>query len=185
MGHIYLYYGTGAGKTTSALGLALRSVGHDHKVVIIQFMKWWKDTGEYRIKEKLKPYYEIYQFGMPGWISPNKARKKISEGGISLEVREIDEADKEMARKGLEFAGEILKDKPDLLVLDEVSLAVHMGLISVNDVLNLLNDIPDETDIVLTGRYAPDELIERADFVNEMVDRKAPEKFVSKKGIQF
>ena len=59
LGYIYLYTGTGGGKTTNALGLALRSVGHGHKVVIIQFMKWWKNTGEYKIRKKLQPYYEI------------------------------------------------------------------------------------------------------------------------------
>ena len=62
MGHIYLYVGTGAGKTTNALGLALRSVGHKHKVIIIQFMKWWKNIGEFKIQKMLAPYYEIYQF---------------------------------------------------------------------------------------------------------------------------
>jgi cob(I)alamin adenosyltransferase len=63
MGYIYLYYGTGGGKTANALGLALRSVGHNKKVVIIQFLKWKKDIGEYLIKERLVPFYEIYQFG--------------------------------------------------------------------------------------------------------------------------
>jgi len=63
MGYIYLYTGTGAGKTTNALGLALRSMGHERKVVIIQFLKWRKDIGEYKIKDKLRHYYEIYQFG--------------------------------------------------------------------------------------------------------------------------
>jgi len=76
MGYIYLYTGTGAGKTTNALGLALRSVGHGHKVVIIQFMKWWKKTGEYKIKKKLYPHYEIYQFGRKGWIGLKKLEEK-------------------------------------------------------------------------------------------------------------
>jgi cob(I)alamin adenosyltransferase len=185
MGHIYLYHGTGAGKTASALGLAMRSVGHGRKVVIVQFLKWWKDTGEYKIMEVLRPYYEIRQFGRPGWICQDAAKDEVSEGGVSLKVRKIDEADREMARKGMEFARKALAEKPGLLVLDEIGLAAHMGIIAVEDILGLLADIPGETDVVLTGRFAPKELMERADFVNEIVSRKSPEKFVTTRGIQY
>ncbi len=183
MGHVYLYYGTGAGKTTCALGLALRSVGHGRRVVIVQFMKWWTDTGEYRIRERLRPYYEIRQFGREGWI--RQGAGEVSIGGITLKVRGTDEQDKEMARRGLEFACQALVEKPGLLVLDEVCLAAHMGLIAVEDVLSLLSDIPEETEVVMTGRFSPVELMERADFVNEIVSRKAPDKFVTTRGIQF
>jgi ATP:corrinoid adenosyltransferase len=68
MGYIYLYTGIGRSKTANALGLALRSVGHGHKVVIIQFLKWWKNTGEYKILHKLEAFYEIYLFNREGWI---------------------------------------------------------------------------------------------------------------------
>ncbi len=183
MGHVYLYYGTGAGKTACALGLALRSAGHDKKAVIVQFMKWWKETGEFRIRERLAPYYEIRQFGRPGWIC--RAAGKVSVGGISLKVREIDGQDKEMARRGMEYARQALVEKPGLLVLDEICLAAHMGILPVEDVLRLLQEVPDETDVVLTGRFSPGKLMERADFVNEIVSRKAPGKFVTTPGIQF
>jgi cob(I)alamin adenosyltransferase len=185
MGYVYLYHGTGAGKTTSALGLALRSVGHDRRVVIVQFMKWWTETGEYKIRERLRPYYEIRQFGRPGWICREAIGGEISIGGVSLKVREIDEPDKEMARRGMEFAREALAERPGLLVLDEICLAAHMGLVTVEDALSLLSDIPEETDVVLTGRFAPKELVDRAEFVNEIVSRKAPEKFVTTRGVQF
>ncbi len=185
MGHVYLFYGTGAGKTTNALGLALRSVGHERRVVIAQFLKWWTETGEYKIRERLRPYYEIRQFGRPGWICQEAAGGEVSLGGVSLAVREIDEPDKEMAREGMEFARQALIEKPGLLVLDEICLAAHMKIIAVEDILGLLRDIPEETDVVLTGRFAPKELIERADFVNEIVSRKAPEKLVTTRGIQF
>lgn len=104
---------------------------------------------------------------------------------MSLKVRGIDEPDREMARRGVEFARQALMEKPGLLVLDEICLAAHMGLLTVEDVLGLLDGIPEETDVVLTGRYAPEELMERADFVNEIIPRKAPEKFVMTRGIQF
>lgn len=170
MGHVYLYTGTGAGKTTNALGLALRSVGHKRKVVIIQFLKWWKKTGEYKIRNLLAPYYEIHQFGRKGW-----------HGLINLR-----EEDKELAHKALKFAEKIVKEKkPHLLVLDEINLALHCKLLEVKEVLGLLEKIPKKTDVVLTGRFAPKELIERAEFVNEIVDIKHPKKMVTTKGIQY
>jgi len=139
MGKIFLYYGTGAGKTTNALGLALRCVGHGLKAVIIQFMKGRKDIGEYLVKERLSPHYEIYQFGRKGWVN----------------LRSPSGEDKVLARKAIEKAEEVLKNKPHLLVLDEICLAAYIGLISVDDVLKLLNKVPEETDVVLTGRYCP------------------------------
>jgi len=169
MGYAYLYTGTGGGKTTNALGLALRSVGHGHKVVIIQFMKWWKNTGEYKIRKKLEPYYEIYQFGRKGWIGLGNLGKE----------------DKTLAKRGLEFANRIVKErKPHLLVLDEINLAVHCKLLDFSEVLDLLDNIPKKTDVVLTGRHAPKELMDRADFVNEVRDIKHPKEIPTTKGIQ-
>jgi len=170
MGYIYLYTGTGGGKTTNALGLALRSVGHKRKVVIIQFLKWWKKTGEYKIRKLLAPHYEIYQFGRKGWH------------GLS----NLGEKDKMLAEKALDFAEKIVrKKKPHLLVLDEINLALHCNLLDVEKVLALLNRLPKKTDVVLTGRFAPKELIERSEFVNEVVDVKHPEETVTTKGIQY
>ena len=170
MGYVYLYTGMGAGKTTNALGLALRSVGHKRKVVIIQFLKWWKNTGEYKIRKMLAPYYEIYQFGRRGWH------------GLSS----LGEEDKKLAREALRFAEKIVREKkPQLLVLDEINLVVHCKLLDVKEVLEVLDKIPKKTDVVLTGRYAPKELIERAEFVNEVKDIKYPEEIVTTKGIQY
>ncbi len=170
MGYIYLYTGTGGGKTTNALGLALRSVGHKRKVVIIQFLKWWKNTGEYKIRKVLAPYYEIYQFGRKGWH------------GLST----LGEEDKKLAEKALRFAEKILREKkPHLLVLDEINLALYCNLLDVKEVVNFLNKVPKKTDVVLTGRFAPEELIDRAEFVNEVVDIKHPEETVTTKGIQY
>jgi len=170
MGNIYLYTGTGAGKTTNALGLALRAVGHKHKVVIIQFLKWWKNIGEYKIRKRLAPYYEIYQFGRRGWHGLNN----LSDEDIKL------------AHKALKLAEKIVKEKkPHLLILDEINLALYCKLLSINEVLNFLNKLPKKTDIVLTGRFAPKKLVERADFVNEIVDVKHPKEMVTRKGIQY
>ena len=170
MGYVYLYTGIGAGKTTNALGLALRSVGHKRKVVIIQFLKWWKNTGEYKIRKMLAPYYEIHQFGRKGWH------------GLS----NLGEEDKELAHKALKFAGKIVKEKkPHLLVLDEVNLALHCKLLDVKEVLEFLDKMPKKTDVILTGRFAPKELLKRAEFVNEIIAIKYPKEMVTTKGIQY
>jgi cob(I)alamin adenosyltransferase len=170
MGYIYLYTGTGAGKTANALGLALRSVGQKRKVIIIQFLKWWKNTGEYKIRKRLAPYYEIYQFGRKGWHG----------------LDNLGSEDKKLAYNALKFAEKIVKEKkPHLLVLDEINLALHCKLLNVKEVLNFLDKIPKKTDVVLTGRFAPKELINRAEFVNEIVDIKYPKEMVTTKGIQY
>lgn len=169
MGYVYLYTGNGAGKTANALGLALRCIGHKQKVVIIQFMKWWKNTGEYKIRKRLYPYYEIYQFGRKGWIG----------------LKNLDEKDKKLTEKGLKFAEKVIKKKPSLLVLDEINLALCCKLLDIKDVLKFLEKIPKKTTIVLTGRNAPKELIKRADFVNEIKDVKHPKKIQTIKGIQY
>ena len=170
MGYIYLYTGTGAGKTANALGLALRSIGHKHKVIIVQFMKWWQNTGEYMVQKQLAPYYEIYQFGRKGWVG----------------LGNLGDEDRELAKKALKFAETIVNQKkPHLLILDEVNLALYCQLLDTREVITFLDRMPNGTDVVLTGRYAPKELIERADFVNEIKDVKYPKEIVTTKGIQY
>jgi len=168
-GTIYLYTGEGAGKTTNALGLALRCLGHGYRVVIIQFLKWWKNTGEYKFRKKFPDLYQIHQFGRKGWIGLDK----------------LDERDRKLAKDGLEFAKKIVKQKPKLLVLDEINLAIHCKLLDVREVIEFLKTVPEETNVVLTGRYASTELIEFADFVNEILDIKHPEEIPTVRGIQY
>jgi cob(I)alamin adenosyltransferase len=184
MGYVYLYFGTGGGKTANALGLALRSVGHGKRVVIIQFFKWKKDIGEFLIRDKLAPFYEIYQFGREAWLGEEE--KTAEFGGEKFNVESVKSHDKELAKKALDFAGKVMKEKkPHLLVLDEVNLAVCWQLLDVKDVLKLLDEVPKETTVVLTGRLAPKELIDRADFVNEVQEVKMPKDFKLTEGIQY
>lgn len=169
-GMIYLYTGTGGGKTTNALGIALRCVGHRQKVVIIQFLKWWKKTGEYKIRKMLAPHYEIYQFGRKGWIG----------------LKNLNTRDKRLAKRGFNFAKKVLKErKPRVLVLDEINLALHCKLLDVKEVVEFLKSVPADTDVVLTGRYAPEELWEVSDFINQIVDIKHPKELIATKGIQY
>jgi len=184
MGYVYLYTGTGGGKTANALGLALRSVGHGKKVVVIQFLKWREDIGEYLIKNRLAPYYEIYQFGREVWLGEEEKTEEFA--GEKFEVECVKSVDRELAKKGLDFARKIMKEKkPHLLVLDEIGLAVHWKLLEVKDVLELLDDVPEETTVVLTGRLAPKELADRADFVNVVQQVKMPKDFKLTEGIQY
>jgi len=179
-GLVYLWTGHGAGKTTSALGVALRAVGHGKKVVVIQFLKGQKDIGEYKIQKKLKPNYEIHQFGKSEFINPQNPSPE----------------DFEFAKKGLDFAKEKLKEKPFLMILDEINLITgpktirrikHEGLLNIKEVINFLNQIPPETTVYLTGRHAPKKLINRADFATEIKEIKHPidNGFSARKGIEF
>jgi cob(I)alamin adenosyltransferase len=185
MGYIYLYTGNGGGKTANALGLALRTVGHGKHSVIIQFLKWRKDTGEWLIKDKLPVgSYEIYLFGRQAWLG--KEDRTVEFGGEKFHIKAVTDRDRELAEDGLAFAAEIMqKKKPDLMVLDEVNLAINWGLLDVSRVLELLDAIPEQTTIVLTGRFAPQELIDRADFVNNVEEIKMPSQFHPTAGIQY
>lgn len=186
MGKVYLYYGTGGGKTAASLGLALRSLGHGHRVVVIQFLKYWENTGEYRIRDRLKPLYTIKQFGVPGWITSGM-EGEFNLGGFKARVRNVEDEDKAAAKRALNYANKMISSSPppELLILDEVCLAAHLGIVDPSEVITVLDSLPDETDAILTGRYAPRPLIDRADFVNEIREVKAPASFTSKKGIQF
>ena len=154
---VYLSTGEGGGKTANALGLAIRCVGHKRKVVIIQFLKWWKNTGEYKISKEdwIKNYYKIYLFGREGWHG----------------FENLTDEDKDLCEKALEFTGEISKkEKPYLLVLDEVNLACYLKLLNVNEVIETLKGIKEENKeitVVLTGRYAPQELINFSDYPSQ------------------
>jgi len=170
-GFVHLYTGDGEGKSITAFGLALRAVGHGYKVVIVQFMKGRKEIGEYRIRSRLSPEYEIHQFGRREFV----------------DLASPEPADIELAREALAFARNTLKRKPRLLILDEVNLAVAAGLLKLEDVLDLLEEIPPSTTIVMTGRRAPRELVDRADLVTEMHEIKHPIKrgVPARKGIEY
>jgi cob(I)alamin adenosyltransferase len=184
VGYVYVYTGTGGGKTANALGLALRSVGHGKKVVVIQFLKWREDIGEFLIKNRLAPFYEIYQFGREAWLGQVDRTEEFA--GEKFEVECVKNVDRELAKKGLAFAAKILREKkPSLLVLDEICLAAEWKLVEVKDVLELLDDVPEETTVVLTGRLAPKELADKADFVNIVQQVKMPKDFKLTEGIQY
>lgn len=158
IGLIIIYTGDGKGKTTAALGLALRALGHGKSVCIVQFMKGLGMTGEVKALSCFEKA-SIRQFGTGTFIIKGKHTKE----------------DVEEARKGLDFAAQVIASKLyNVVILDEICIAIDFGLISLEDVLEILMSKDRETDIVLTGRNAPTALIDLADLVTEMKCVKHP-----------
>jgi cob(I)alamin adenosyltransferase len=156
-GLIQVYTGDGKGKTTAALGLALRAVGHGMKVLMIQFMKGKSEIGEIKAAQKLAPYLTLLPMGRGTFVSKDKLHPE----------------DINIAREGFLVAEKAIQNKEcDVVILDEINVAVEYGLISLADLLHLLDSKPEEVEIVLTGRNARPELLEKADLVTEMVKRK-------------
>lgn len=168
---IYLFTGEGGGKTIAALGLALRSVGHKHKTIVIQFLKGRKDTGEYKAARRLSPYLKVYQFGT----------KKL------IDLKRPGPKDIALAEKGFAFAKKALKTGPKLLILDEINLAIAAGMLPETEVIAFLRRIPKSVDVVLTGRHASGRLYKVADGVSvvkkvkHVFDRGVP----ARKGIEY
>ncbi len=170
-GLVYLYTGEGEGKTTNAIGLAIRAVGHGFRAIVVQFLKGNPDIGEYRVQRLLAPLYQVHQFGSRHCIDLQHPRAE----------------DKKLAREALEFAKRALEQRPRILVLDEINLAVAFGLVPKEEVLQLMERVPPETVLVLTGRRAPREFIERADLVTEMKLIKHPYQrgFIGRRGVEY
>ncbi len=155
-GLVLVYTGDGKGKTTAALGLGMRAVGHGLKVLMIQFMKGSPSYGEVRATGLL-PDFKLIQFGLETFV--NKANPSKTD---------VDEAQAGWAR-----ARKALQEREcDLLILDEANVAVEYGLITIAQLLELLDIRPAEMDLVITGRWAHPELMARADLVSEVREIK-------------
>lgn len=168
-GYIHLYTGNGKGKTTAAIGLAVRSAGAGKKVFIAQFVKGM----HYAELDSLKrfPEIEIKQFGLDCFIKQKPTEKDI-----------------EAARAGLnEVTAAIGNNSYNIVILDEICIALFYNLFGVDEVLSLLKNKPEQMEIVLTGRYAPNELIEISDLVTEMKEIKHyyTSGIQARKGIEF
>jgi cob(I)alamin adenosyltransferase len=156
-GFIQLYTGEGKGKTTAALGLALRAVGRGLRVMMIQFLKGDQETGELSMARRLSPEFVIKPMGRDGFVDPAHP----SAQDVSL------------AEAALKEAHRILDEKMyDLLILDEINVAASLGLVDEDAVLKLMDDKPHDMELVLTGRGAPASFIERADLVTHMESTK-------------
>tara|TARA_Y100000814_G_scaffold73540_1_gene45468 strand:- start:401 stop:934 length:534 start_codon:yes stop_codon:yes gene_type:complete len=173
-GLVIVYTGNGKGKTTAALGMALRSIGYDHKVCMLQFIKGSWHYGEMDSSKKLEPNFELIAVGK-GFVgilddnSPREEHEKYAAEAVRI-CRE-----------------KIFSEKYDVIILDEVNYAITLGLIDVQEIIKIIKEKPSELDLVLTGRDVKEEIVELADLVTEMKEIKHPFKsgIKAKKGIDF
>jgi len=156
-GLVQVYTGNGKGKTTAALGLALRAVGRELMVCMIQFVKGGHPCGEHMAAERLAPFFTIVQMGHHGWLGRRSPGPEAEQ----------------MARQAFRMAHEAAcGGRYDLVILDEINSAVSHGLVSVEELLALIRDKGERVELVLTGRNAAPEIIEAADLVTEMREVK-------------
>jgi len=169
-GYIHVYTGPGKGKTTAAIGLGIRAVGAGFKVYMIQFMKGRRYSEIDGIKNIAN--FTIVQHGRDEFVSKEKP----------------EQIDIDLAKKGFDHAKEIIKQNNyDLVILDEINVAVDFNLLPIENVIELLKDKPEKLELVLTGRYAHPELVRFADVVTEMLEIKHPyqQGVAARKGIDY
>ncbi len=171
-GLVQIFTGNGKGKTTAALGTVLRAAGHGFKISVIFFIKGHFSQGEYKTLATL-PNVKVSAFGLRHFIGNNKEinPKEIAQAKAALTASRKD----------------ITSGKYDLVMLDEINYACHLGLIKVKEVIQLIKDKPSHVELILTGRNAAKKLIEAADLVTEMVKIKHPfdKGIKARKGIEY
>ena len=151
-GLVQIYTGDGKGKTTAALGLALRAVGNGLKVLMVQFMKG-TSSGEFEAAQRLSPFLTIRKAGREGFIFKG----------------EIDPLDLKIAQEGFLLVKKAIENgEYDIVILDEINVAVAYGLIGLEAVLAFMKNKPEGIELILTGRYAPEAMMALADTVTEM-----------------
>jgi len=174
-GQVHIYTGRGKGKTTAALGMALRAAGHGQKVLILQFIKGSWKTGESRMMKRLAPEIEMIQLG--------KGFLRIENGKVRITPR-----DRDRAEQAFSTASKKINDGGyDLVILDEIINIIAYGLIEPAQVIHLLEGRPPHTTVVLTGRGATPELVDIADTVSEIREIKHAYSrgIKAKKGIEY
>ncbi|MFC2004987.1 cob(I)yrinic acid a,c-diamide adenosyltransferase [Chloroflexota bacterium] len=170
-GLVQIFTGDGKGKTSAALGTVVRALGQEMRVCIVVFMKGDYPYSEWKFLSKI-PGVKIARFGFGSFIDPSAVKPE----------------EKEQAEKALAFAREaILSDSYDLVVLDEVNIAVAWKLLEVDEVVKLIRDKPPNVELILTGRQADTKLAQLADLVTECLKIKHPydEGIMARPGIDY
>ncbi|MEK7307160.1 MAG: cob(I)yrinic acid a,c-diamide adenosyltransferase [Nitrospirota bacterium] len=173
-GLIIVYTGDGKGKTTSALGVALRACGHNMKVVMLQFIKGSWHYGELESVKKLSPNFELIPLGK-GFVGiiddrlPREEHIKAAKEALAIAMEKITSGDYR------------------IVILDEINVAVRLNLINIEDLLDLIKAKPEKLHLIITGRGADPKLIEAADLVTEMREIKHPYQkgIEAQKGIDY
>ncbi len=170
-GLVQVYTGNGKGKTTAAIGLGIRAIGHGYKVCMIQFLKPKNTYGEHKTVKKIKNFaiksYGIKQFAKPG--------------GTQILYEEL-------SKNAFDYASKtVMSGKYDVIILDEINFATAYGYVKLEDVIRLIEQKPKNVELVLTGRDAPKEIVEKADLVTVMQETKHPYKkgIKARKGIEY
>jgi len=161
LGLVQVYTGTGKGKTTAAIGAGIRAVGQGLRVHMIQFLKGGDNFPPYGEVRALAPIsrFTLEQLGPPHFIRPDA----------------ISDEDREIVKRGLQRAEEVLASGSyDLVILDEINVVLHLGMATLQEVLDLLDRKATQTEVILTGRGAPEALLERADLVSRVDAVKHP-----------
>lgn len=175
-GYIQVYTGNGKGKTTASLGLAMRALGRTWKVLIIMFTKGGNNYGELNSFRELSPA-----------ISENLTIVQAGLDRIIYKDNQSEEDVKEI-KKGWELAKDVIKNhKCQLLILDEINIAIDMKILDVDEVVEVLKNKPDEMEIVLTGRNAHPKIIEIAHLVSkiEPIKHYWDTGIAARKGIEY
>ncbi len=188
-GYVHVYTGDGKGKTTASLGLAYRAMGHGLKVFMVQFMKIGY-TGEILSAVKYDTPIRIESFNVdcPRQEEHNKEIRAGTFQGYCRECFVPNDYDKTTAEKAFNAGRDALMSGGyDLVIFDELNVAMNKGLIDVNSVKEMLLAKPKHAEVVLTGRNAPAEIMEVADYVTIMTLKKHPymKKIYARKGIEF
>ena len=171
LGLIHVISGDGKGKTTSSLGLALRAAGHGFRTLIIQLMKKGWNYGELTAIQNI-PQITIEQFGTPEFVD-KKSPKEIDYKEAEAAINRIKQA--------------IFNETWDILILDEINVAIDFNLVSEDEVIDLLKRKPKKLEVILTGRDATDNIISLADYHTEVCEKKHPyqQNILARKGVEF
>lgn len=174
-GLIQVYCGSGKGKTTAALGLALRAAGHEMRTAFIQFLKNSNRYGELKAVKKLRRFIEIIQVGAgcKNRLAGTDGFICTGCGACHIDPRRLAKEHKLAAQRGLKLAREkIASGHYDIIALDELGYALQFGLVSEQEVLSLLAARPSGVEVIITGARVTDRIIHAADLVTEMIDFK-------------
>ena len=198
LGLVHIYTGHGKGKTTASIGLAIRAIGQGFRVCIIQFLKGGSYTGEFVASKEIISKLEIHQFGKECVKSAKQLKLfGFSNGNVVRNSRfcgdcrycfKIDDEEKIAAQKGLSLASKKTSSGDyDVVILDEVCAAINQGLLDIKEVLKLIKNKYKKTELILTGRDAPKELIKVADYVSDVKSIRHPfDKGVeARRGIEY